>query len=117
MFGTVSFCEAIETIFLKSKYIVQCSHMFKAVSCPCNFSWLGCFRNKTKIFRFEPKHSETKSVLVDFRFVSRNKKFLFRFVSVCFGSFRYFKPVLKQPKHIDLFRNKPKKPREKQHKN
>jgi hypothetical protein len=53
----------------------------------------GVFETNNKIFRFELKQTETKSVLVDFRFVSRNKKF---FVST-------------QPKQIDLFWNKPKK--------
>jgi hypothetical protein len=50
---------------------------------------VGCFRNKqTKNFRFEPKQTETKFVLVDFLFVSQNKK---NFVSVRFGIFYPFR--------------------------
>jgi hypothetical protein len=49
--------------------------------------------------RNKPKHNH-------FRFVSRNQKLFF---SVCFGSFRCFGPVSKQPKQTDLFRYKPKK--------
>jgi hypothetical protein len=59
--------------------------------------------------RFEPKQTETHSVSVVFRFVSRNQQIIF---SVCFGLFRCFEPVSKQPKQKDLFRNKPKKLKE-----
>ncbi len=54
-------------------------------------------------FRFEPKQTETPSVLVVFCFVSRNQKTFF------FGLFRCFGPVSKQPKQTELYRNKPKK--------
>jgi hypothetical protein len=42
---------------------------------------LGCPRNN-KFFWFEHKQTETQSVSVVFRFVSRNQKCFFRFVSV-----------------------------------
>ncbi len=57
-------------------------------------------------FQFEPKQTETRSVSVVFWFVSRNQK---TFFSVCFGWFRCFGPVSKQPKQTELSRNKPKK--------
>jgi hypothetical protein len=65
---------------------------------------LGCPRNKLKEIFVQ---TET----------NRNK-ICFAFVSVCFvktkrknfGLFRRFEPILKQPKQIDLFRNKPKEP-------
>ncbi len=43
---------------------------------------VGCPRNKPIFFRFEPKQTETQSVLVVFRFVSQNQ---IKFFSVCFG--------------------------------
>ncbi len=53
-------------------------------------------------FRFEPKQTETQSVSVVFRFVSRNQKHFF-------GLFRCFGPVSKQPKQTEFCQNKPKK--------
>jgi hypothetical protein len=46
---------------------------------------LGCPRNNQFYFRFEPKQTETQTVSVVFRFVSRNQKTFFRFVPVRFG--------------------------------
>jgi hypothetical protein len=45
------------------------------------FGW-GVLQTIKCFFRFEPKHNETQSVSVVFRFVSRNQKIFF---SVCFG--------------------------------
>jgi hypothetical protein len=56
-------------------------------------------------FRFEPKQTETQSVSVVFRFVSRNQK---TFFSDCFGLFRCFGSVSKQPKQTQLCQNKQK---------
>jgi hypothetical protein len=53
-------------------------------------------------FRFEPKQTETQSVSVVFRFVSRNQKHFF-------GLFRCFGPISKQPKQTEFCQNKPKK--------
>ncbi len=53
-------------------------------------------------FRFAPKQTGTQSVSVVFRFVLRNQKMFS-------GLFRCFRPVSKQPKQTELFRNKPKK--------
>jgi hypothetical protein len=59
---------------------------------PSGYSWLGCPLNNQFFFRFEPKQTETQSVSVVFRFVSRNPK---KFYSICFG------PVSKQPKQTE----------------
>ncbi len=59
---------------------------------------------QTKI-NFGSNRNKTKQDL--FRFVSWNQKLT---ISVCFGSFRCFEPIWKQPKQTELFRNKPKKP-------
>ncbi len=67
---------------------------------------LGCPRNNKKCFRFELKQTKTQSVSVVFRFVSRNQN---TFLSVCFGLFRYFGLVSKQPKQTEFCRNKQKK--------
>ncbi len=53
---------------------------------------------KNKIFWFEPKQTETRSVSRLFRFVSWNQK-------KNFGLFRCFEPLSKQPKQTELFRN------------
>ncbi len=66
---------------------------------------LGVPRNNQIFFRYELKQTETQSVLVVFRFVSRNQQTFFRFISVCFGLFRCFEPVSKQ---TELCQNKPK---------
>ncbi len=52
---------------------------------------------QSNFFRFEPKQTETRSVSVVFRFVSRIKKFF----SVCLGLFRCFGPVCKQLKQTE----------------
>ncbi len=65
-------------------------------------SQLGCPRNNQIFFSVR---TETQSVSVVFRFVSRNQK---TFFSVCFGLFRCFGPVSKQPKQTEFSRNKPK---------
>jgi hypothetical protein len=69
----------------------------------CTEKWhwpsIRVFSKQTnKKFRFEPK----QTISVNFRFVLRNLK------KICFGLFRYFEPVSKKPKQIDLFRNKQK---------
>ncbi len=61
---------------------------------------VGCPRNKQKKISVR---TETRSVLVLFRFVSWNKKLK---ISVCFGLFRCFEPISKQLKQTELFRNK-----------
>ncbi len=48
---------------------------------PSHTLTLGCPQNN-HFFLFEPKQTETHSVSVVFRFVSRNQKTFFRFVSV-----------------------------------
>jgi hypothetical protein len=53
--------------------------------CAQRSHWLRCrvsSKQTNKKFRFEPKQTETQSVSVDFWFVSRNQKFIFRFASV-----------------------------------
>jgi hypothetical protein len=68
---------------------------------------LGCPRNKQKNFPFEPKQTETRPVLVDFRFVSQNQKINF---SVRFGVLiESLSKQPKEPKQTDQFRNKSKK--------
>ncbi len=62
-------------------------------------SYLGCPRNNQIFFRFKPKQTETQSVSVVFRFVSRTK-------NIFFGLFRCFGPVSKQ---TEFSRNKPNK--------
>jgi hypothetical protein len=42
-------------------------------------------------FRFEPKQTENQSVSVVFRFVSRNQKTFFGFISVCFGVLDWYR--------------------------
>jgi hypothetical protein len=60
-------------------------------------------RGSSKLFIFfsvQTEKTETQSVSVDFRFAfSRNQKMFF---SVCFGLFRCFGPVSKQPKQTKL---------------
>ncbi len=51
---------------------------------------LGLGEGGMFFFRFELKQTETQSVSVVFRFVSRNQK---TFFSLCFGLFRCFGPV------------------------
>ncbi len=65
------------------------------------YVYIGCPRNNQIYFRFEPKRTETQSVSVVFRFVSRNQT---NFFSVCFGLFRCFDPVSKQPKQTETNR-------------
>jgi hypothetical protein len=57
---------------------------------------VGYPRN-SQFFWFEPKQTETQSVLVVFRFISQNQKFFF------LGLFRCFGPVSKQPKKNRTF--------------
>ncbi len=69
------------------------------------YSW--SLEMKKIIFRFKPKQTETRSVSGLFRFVSWNQKII---IFVCFGLFRCFKPISKQPKQTELFRTGPKQP-------
>jgi hypothetical protein len=73
------------------------------LSYPFLIIYLGCPRNKQFFFQFKPKQTETQSVSVVFRFVSRNQKNIF------FGLFQCFGPVSKQPKQTEFSRNKLKK--------
>jgi hypothetical protein len=60
-------------------------------------------------FRFKPKQTETQSVSVVFRFVSRNQKKIFRFVSVCFGVSDRYRNNRNKRNFFETNRNKPKK--------
>jgi hypothetical protein len=71
-----------------------------------NLQQVGCPRNNQIFFRFKLKQTETQSVLVVFRFVSRNQK---TFFSVCFGLFRCFGLVSKQLKQKNFCQNRQKK--------
>jgi hypothetical protein len=71
-------------------------------------SQLWCTRNKQPKFRFEPKQDLFRLCFGLFRETKKNG--LFRFVSVCFGLFRCFEPISKQPKQTKLLCDKPKQP-------
>jgi hypothetical protein len=67
------------------------------------------------LFRFKPKKTETQSVLVVFRFVSRNQRIFFRFVSVFRNSIETNQKNLQKmlsfgvsSKQLIFFRFKPK---------
>ncbi len=62
-------------------------------------------KQTNKKFRFEPKQTETRSVSVVFRVCFVKPK------TNNFGLFRCFKPISKQQKQTELFRNKLKQPK------
>jgi hypothetical protein len=64
---------------------------------------LGCPRNNQIFFRFEPKWTETQSVSVVFRFVSRNQT---NFFSVCFGVSDRYRNNRNKPKQTEKISKK-----------
>ncbi len=93
---------ALSSFFLKSFWLVKRNAQLEIRVVTVH---QGVLETIKFLFRFEPKQTETQSVSVVFRFVSRNQK---SFFSVCFGLFRCFGPVSKQPKQTEFSRNKPK---------
>jgi hypothetical protein len=71
-----------------------------------DWSAVGCPQNNKKKFRFQPKQTETQSVSVVFRFVSRNQK---TFFLVCFCVSDQYRNNRNKQHILETNRNKPKK--------